>query len=91
MQEHKNVSKKRRKKVSCIKYASVRDTRYRSSVEKIVGFKAESEIDLCWTRFCFVICLLLVSMGNQQMGDESQGSNSRINGDFRILNKQSGF
>jgi len=47
-------------------------------MKKIGGFKAESEISLCWTRVCFVICLLLVSMGIQRMGDESQGTNSRI-------------
>jgi hypothetical protein len=48
-------------------------------MEKIGGFKAESEIGLRWTRVCFVICLLLVSMGIQQMGDETQGTISRIN------------
>jgi hypothetical protein len=60
-------------------------------MEKTGGFKAESEIGLCWTGVCFVICLLFVSVGNQQVGDESQGTNSRINRDFRILNKQSAF
>jgi hypothetical protein len=60
-------------------------------MEKTGGFKAENEIGLCWTRVCFFIFLLLVSMGIQQMRDESQGTKSRINRDFRILNKQGAF
>jgi len=55
------------------------------------GFKAESEICLRWTRVCLVICFPLVSMGIQQTGDESQGTNSRTTQDFRILNEQSAF
>ena len=60
-------------------------------MEKFGGFKTESEIGLCWTRVCFVICLVLVSMGIQRMGGESQGANSRINRDFRVFNKQIAF